>query len=104
MPFLQGPLGVEFFSRTDNTLYWLSLFGNKGAQRGNWECLLPSNRLGTHSRLFPTLVDFETRNGTESVDSGHGLGRFGIGGRVGKGGEACIARECTGVIFGLWCS
>lgn len=62
-------------------------------------------RTRTHIRLFPISSTSNSQQWAESVESGMGWAGLVSGGARGKRGEeACIARECTGVISGLWCS
>jgi hypothetical protein len=101
MPFLQGPLRAEF-SRVDNALYWLSLFG-RGVTKGNrgkfYKSSVTRRDARTHTYgcfQFSSTLELATMGRIGRV--GHGLGRFGIGaGAWEKGGEACIARSVQGL-------
>ncbi|KAL2133632.1 hypothetical protein VTI74DRAFT_1988 [Chaetomium olivicolor] len=113
----RAPLSGRSFLRTDNILNWAlsSATGHKG-RRGSRKCSISSNRPGRARHTHTVVSDYRRLSnlatiGLNRLSRGYGLGRFGIrwGGavrRVGlkRGEEACIARECTGVMSGLWCS
>jgi hypothetical protein len=108
MPFLQGPLRAEF-SRVDNALYWLSLFG-RGVTKGNRGKFYKSSVTRRDARTH-TYGCFQFSSTLELATMGR-IGRvrawagqvWNRGGRVGKGGRGVHSEECTGVISGLWCS